>query len=474
VDEAGAPMKWIPLVCSLLCGVAQAHVGTSDVYLEGNAGPYKLLVTVKTPGVIPGIAEIEVRSATPGIRLLKVAPMRLTGEGAKYPPTPDVVEPSKLDPQYFVSHVWLMQFGALQVRITAEGDRGQGEIAIPVQAAATKVSSMQPWFGVMLSALGLLLAVGVVSIAGAASREGRLEPGASPTAAQRRRARVSMTVAALLVFAILYGANRWWTIEANAYRRHLYTAPKASVSIQDGQLLLTAQERKLDALIPDHGHPMHLFAVRTPQMDRLLHLHPAMNASGAFANSLPAMDAGTYRIYADIVHGSVAGEIAETLTAELKTPQQIGRPLEGDDSVGVAPAVLGTESPLSSGARMIWERDSSPFESRRAFVFRFRIVNADGSAAEDLQPYMGMAGHAVFLSTDGSVFAHVHPSGSVPMPLLALASRQIDPHAGHHMPVPSTVEFPFGFPKAGDYRIFVQVKRGGRVETGFFGAHVDK
>jgi len=35
------------------------------------------------------------------------------------------------------------------------------------------------------------------------------------------------------------------------------------------------------------------------------------------------------------------------------------------------------------------------------------------------------------------------------------------------------VSFPYGFPKAGDYRIFVQVKRAGRVETGVFDAQVE-
>jgi len=35
------------------------------------------------------------------------------------------------------------------------------------------------------------------------------------------------------------------------------------------------------------------------------------------------------------------------------------------------------------------------------------------------------------------------------------------------------VRFPYGFPQAGDYRIFVQVKRAGRIETGVFDAHVE-
>jgi hypothetical protein len=38
----------------------------------------------------------------------------------------------------------------------------------------------------------------------------------------------------------------------------------------------------------------------------------------------------------------------------------------------------------------------------------------------------------------------------------------------HSAPVSSTVEFPYGFPSAGRYRIFVQMKHGTTIETGAF------
>ena len=48
-----------------------------------------------------------------------------------------------------------------------------------------------------------------------------------------------------------------------------------------------------------------------------------------------------------------------------------------------------------------------------------------------------------------------------------------DMSMGMPMASPSDeVSFPYGFPKAGEYRLFVQMKRGGTIETGVFDTQV--
>jgi hypothetical protein len=89
-----------------------------------------------------------------------------------------------------------------------------------------------------------------------------------------------------------------------------------------------------------------------------------------------------------------------------------------------------------------------------------------------------MAGHAAFVKTDGTAFAHTHPEGSAAMPAVMLANESastVNMSDAMNMtaePISSTVAFPYGFPSAGPYRVFIQMKHGTTVETGVFDANV--
>ncbi len=478
----GAPAATRFLLLFLgLAGICPAHVGSPDVFFDGAAGPYRLFVTVRPPAVIPGLAEIEIRSASDDVREMRIAPLPLSGPGAKFAPTPDVARRSKQDPQFFTGTLWLMGRGSWQVKVLVEGGRGKAEISVPVPALALRTKTMQKALGALLFALMVFLAIGAVSIVGASAREAQLPAGQEPAPADLRRGRLLMAVTAGVVLAALYLGNEWWDAEAAAYAGFLYQPPLMSVTADAGgrlELRLAARRfQRMDNLIPDHDHLMHLFVIRLPEMERFWHLHPDQIDSGVFAQDLPAMPAGRYHLFADIVH---ATGLAETAVAEVDLPDIAGRGLEGDDAGCMGPPLSAPDrdrnsAALLDGGRMTWERDAAPLQSKRATWFRFRVENANGKPADDLELYMGMPGHAVFVRRDLAVFAHVHPSGSAPMAAVSLAN-QSDPHAAHDDKgaLPPVVSFPYGFPQPGDYRIFVQIKRAGRVDTGVFDARVER
>lgn len=471
-------------VVLLLPLAALAHVNSPDVYFDGFAGPYHLLVTLRPPQVVPGVAQIQVRAVANDVSDIKILPLRMIGIGATMAPVADAAKRSSEDPQLFTGTLWIMVRGSWKIQIEASGQKGSGQLAVPLPAVSISSQPMQTGLGIVLALLGLALAAGVIGIIVAAAREATL-PKEQTAPAHSGRVQVSMAVAALIVIgAVLFG-NRWWGAEANANARMNYKTPNMQPSLLGGSLLRLRLDNpnqaepnrlfrgdqpdriRLDDLIPDHGHLMHLFIVRMPDMKAFWHLHPDQTQPGDFSVNLPIMPEGQYKLYADIVHHT---GFPETQVATVNLPAIAGEAIRGDDA-GAFNLLPGERvAQLSDGYRMIWERDDKPFKANQPYWFRFRVEDAHGNPAADLEPYMGMAGHAVFISTDGSIFAHVHPAGSVAMAAVALAEKGSGTHSMETMDHSGagTVSFPYGFPKAGEYRIFVQVKRSGKVETGEF------
>jgi hypothetical protein len=522
----------------LLIAPAWAHVGNPDIYFQGAAGPYHLIITIRTPQMIPGTADVEILSATPGISNITVVPLYIVGPGAKYPPVGDLLAQSKEDPQFFSGKIWLMESGSWQVRVQVEGAQGDGELAVPVPAAARRTLPMQKSLGILLFALMSLLVVAIISIVGAARREATLPPGEFPSAERSRRGHWIMLGTAVVVFGILYFGNWWWNSEASAKTRQMiYKPPPLDVSLEpNGKLFLkmgesawhsNRPETVMTTLMPDHGHLMHLFLLREPGLDRFYHLHPQIvplepglhaNTGISFETDLPAISAGRYQVFADVVRES---GFPDTMIAEINLPNIPGVALADDNSAAVtsplpadgakannngdpngASGTSGTTEKVSitpdgltatlpDGYKMIWERGSAPFTTNHFAWLRFRLETPDGKPVSDSEPYMGMAGHAEIVNSDRSVFAHIHPDGSVAMAALELTQKNSatgnanasaqsgvngDPNMGamdmSMDPRSAEVSFPYGFPKAGEYRLFVQMKRGGTIETGVFDTQV--
>jgi hypothetical protein len=484
----------------LLCVVAapsaaHAHVGSKDVFETVNAGPYKLYVTIRTPTVIPGVATVEVRSSGANVSGIHITPLPITGEASKHPPTSDPMARSAADPAFFTGSLWMMASGSWEVRFQISGEAGDQTVSVPVPAVALSTLKMQRGLGIVLGVLGLFLIVSMAGIVAAAVRDARLAPGAVPS--PDRRLRVVGATAGSLVFMslLVWGGATWWNAEAASFSLDVYHPLSVDPVLSGNVLDLNVRAfhpdserrgRSNNDFLPDHGHLMHLYAIREPEMDAVFHLHPELAGAGDFRISLPAMPAGNYTLYGDVVHAS---GFPETLVSKIVVPADMPGGHPGPDDAAAYPrplshGQLGDSYKLPDGYVMVWDRPSR-LTADTAYSFRFHLLDPSGKPAADMQPYMGMAGHAAFVKTDGTVFAHTHPDGSAAMAALMLANggdgSNSMSHEGmdmpmemgqHGDPISSTVEFPYGFPSSGRYRIFVQMKHGATVETGAFDASV--
>ena len=494
-----------------IVALGSAHVGSPDVYYEGSAGPYHVLVVVRMPGVVPGVAQIVVHvSGAGGARPDRVAVGVNHFSTTTAPPLEDAARDAN-DSSSYLGKLWVMAAGSNEVTVQVSGHAGAGTAVVPVVAVATQRLTLYPWLGAVLAIIGIALFLGAVSIVGAAVRESTLPPGEVPDASRTRRARLAMAGTAVLVALVLYGGRSWWNSEDQSFQRELYRpmATRAEITgggraiafaIVDSEWTHRADtvwqiaHRATDwgPLIPDHGKVMHLFLIGETAPFAFAHLHPATTDSVTFTAELPPLAAGRYRVFADIVHES---GFDKTLVATVDLPgpavgAAVGAatgsataPARDSDDAWTASAAVprGDRVVLADGSALRWVTGGAPPIAGGDAGLRFVIDAPDGSHAA-LQPYMGMAGHAVVERNDGAVFIHLHPMGTISSASqMAFAVRTAaDTNDGDvanrmaattaaampmSMPASDTVSFPYSFPQPGQYHVWVQVKRNGKVLT---------
>jgi len=425
-----------------------------------------------------------------------------------------------------------------------------------VMAVSTAQKEMPPSLGWILAVLALFLVVLMVTIIGASVSDAVEEPGFDNKKLNHRKTK-GMVVAGALLCLILYGGMTWWNNWADDYRRFMYKPYQATSQVVDTErgkkLVFSIDTSYLEYrknylppsyLIPDHGKLMHMFLVREGSLDAFAHLHPVRTDSLTFEVDLPPLPNGRYFVFGDIVRGNgfhetiadtmqiMGSELPVSLAAAEESPWQSSDP---DDTYIISNPVLpsqsqlqygdivvcgkpGISTPLPDGSTAVWEHEGETLQAERLYPMTFSILDPDGEPAE-LQPYMGMMGHAVVMKHDGSVYIHLHPVGNYSSASQDLIARRMEDdrrlielppsrqfmdsvdqvvasvramseeerdqylmkqmghsfeededgeHAGH-----STVVFPYAFPEPGDYRIWIQMKRNGQVLNTAFDATVE-
>ncbi|HEX3865512.1 MAG TPA: hypothetical protein VHV78_02130 [Gemmatimonadaceae bacterium] len=475
--------------------VASAHVGSPDMVFDGLAGAYPVRVVVRPPDVVPGIAEVIVRVRAADVQRVSVRPV-FWRAGAKGAPSADEIKRVPGTGNVYTGQTWLMSRGSYSVYVIVDGARGSGTAIVPVNAFATGRLPLSPALGAILIVLGLLLVAGMLTIIRAAVGESLIPPGETFSAPQRRRANLVTAVAAPVLALLVFGGAAWWNSVDADYQRTMFRPPAAETQIDTDAthrtLHLTVRDTAafrsvIAPLVPDHGKMMHLFLVSRRGFQSFSHLHPVQTDSLQFTTELPWAPAGPYLLFGDFV---LENGTSLTVSKSIDIPPAPGlvTPSDSDDSwdrtAEITPLVAGSVRLLSRGYTMSW--DGAPLAARQPVDLKFTVRDSSGAVAP-LEPYLGMAAHAVIVDHDASVFVHLHPMGTVAtvsqtafalrdegdttrdgrLPAAALQAAPMPP-----MAMAGTLSFPYEFPKPGRFRIWVQVKARGQVMTGAFDATV--
>jgi hypothetical protein len=236
---------------------------------------------------------------------------------------------------------------------------------------------------------------------------------------------------------------------------------------------------------------MHLFLLSKSGMQTFAHLHPVQADSLHFVTEVPWLAAGEYFMFADFV---LENGTSLTVSNVIHLPPAPGSvtPSDPDDSydrtASITPALPNAVRPIGGGYSMAWTTPS-PIEAGTSIDLRVVVRDSAGKIAT-LNPYLGMAAHAVIARTDASVFVHLHPMGTVAtvaQQAFLLRDRGDTTTRGRlrqaaldsagmpamtAMTMSGELSFPYEFPKPGRYRVWIQVKPKDAVLTGMFDVDV--
>lgn len=476
-----------------LAVVLAAHVGSPDVYYSGSAGPYVVDVTIRPPQVVPGVADVHVHVRDSAVNSVIIRPVYWRA-GAKGAPTGDAAKPVTGNQGSFAGQLWLMASGTYSVYVTVSGRAGSGTLVVPVAAVATGTLALSPLLKVLLGVLGTLLIAGVVTAIHAAAGESQVAPGASVPPERKRKARNAVLIAVPVMGFIILGGARWWNAEAAQYRSTIYRPTKTATIIEQRDGVPTLTMSILDSafvnggvtpIMPDHGKLAHMFIARTTAPVVFAHLHPSMPDGATLRTPMPPLPAGTYRVFTDVVHESgFQRTLVDSFTLNAPLDARGLAALSPDDawSAWVATRVDSDMNLSSHGDPLFigWKGNVHPV-ANEAGVLHF-VLYTKHAELVTLEPYLGMLGHAVVMRDDGKVFVHLHPNGTPAMAsqaVFALRDRGDTAADGrlkldgadmtHVLPTRAhEIDFPYAFPSAGNYYVWVQVRVAGEVHTSGF------
>lgn len=116
-------------------------------------------------------------------------------------------------------------------------------------------------------------------------------------------------------------------------------------------------------------------------------------------------------------------------------------------------------SDLKSNEYRIVLKNNKPVTVNELQEFKFEVHNKNNQR-QNISNYMGMLGHGALLKKDLSLFAHIHPLGTISM---LSFDHTMHIHTTDLSDPNYTVSFPFKFYKNGAYYLWIQLKINGEI-----------
>ncbi|ACT03933.1 hypothetical protein [Paenibacillus sp. JDR-2] len=200
-----------------------------------------------------------------------------------------------------------------------------------------------------------------------------------------------------------------------------------------------AHGRPVQSFALNHEREIHLIAVSS-DLSEFQHLHPVDEGQGHFTVDTVFPKGGAYKLFADFVPAGGSHQVAQTeVTVGGKTSAAAS--LVPDKKL--IQTIENTVVSLQTGELQAGKETSLAFSFKDA---------ATSKPAQDMEPYLGAAGHVVIISSNLRHYLHVHPK----------EGQTAGPEA----------LFETTFPAPGLYKVWGQFQRHGDIFTASYTINV--
>jgi len=406
-----------------------ADIGHLNYIFEGKAFDKPIRIIIKTPGVVPGLADIIVKSFDQDFDKILVTPIvwkeantngrNSLGNGPQGAPPADIMIPILGERNTSQAELWLMDFGAYNIQIEFFKNNQSEIINIPINSIANQITPMTKSTSVILFLLMVLLIAGLSNIITIGYRESTLINIADLDSKTIQKSYYVQFLSLIFICFVLYFGNNWWKITEKSFMKNLFKPLDNQVNIINNdkqnilQIMITDdawKDGRISDFIPDHGKIMHLYLLNE-NFEQLCHLHPKRSSKthGLFEVVIPPIEYGRYFIYIDVTLESGSNQtlknIIEYYPKNIKKQQDIYYlKIDQDDSF----------IKERSSYYFKWLNSSKTYNINDEINLNFQMLDTLNRPTI-IEPYIQMGGHGAIVDSSGTVFIHIHPIGTISM-----------------------------------------------------------